>query len=367
MKEAATLADLVTSFDLVDGTGTVQTYKKQKARKHAVNFGALGIMTSVTIRIEPRQAATAQAYTLSYTNDTMTEVMDEMLLQIKRDCTNGQFNWFPGHQKFVLFCIHKIGEASAAAAARGKTLDDLTATNYFFAPQSVADRQAETEQFDAIVATQFNSAAFVDETCDVTSYTMNVLTSPHVFGAGSFPALGYYDRMCMSSLCDDLNACAYQYQVLQNGTILPSRRYTNLDVSVPLSRMSEVFVAFEQQRLALFGGACLSSYGVSLHVRLMNAPGVALLGPAKGKRAVLEIVTHVPSHTLAWREQAMQDTLRHIVVDVVGDEAYFHAGKNSPASFRMAAQAGKSQFRKSQSKRFETYSFASSLRLREVN
>ncbi|MES1912407.1 MAG: hypothetical protein MHM6MM_004688 [Cercozoa sp. M6MM] len=352
LKEAATLADLLTSFDVVDGTGSLHTYKKKQARKYGVNFGALGVMTAVTLRVEPRQAATAHTYTLSYTNDTMTTVLNDMLQQIKRDCSNGQFNWFPGQHKFVLFCINKIGEANAAAASLGKTLDDLTGTNYFFAPQSVADRSAEMQRFDAIVAAQFDSAAFSARTCGLTSYTVNALASPHVFGAGTFPALGYFDRLGMSSLCDDLNACAYQYSVQQDGSVQPSRRYTNLDVSVPLKRLSDIFVAFEQQRLALFDGACLSSYGVSLHVRLMNAPGVALLGPSKGKKAVLEIVTHIPSHMLASREQAMQDTLRHIVLNMVGDKAYFHGGKNSAASFRMAAQSGKSQF--SQSKKFES-------------
>ncbi|MES1908455.1 MAG: hypothetical protein MHM6MM_001390 [Cercozoa sp. M6MM] len=324
LKEAATVADLVTAFNVVDGIGNLQTYQKQSASKHAVNFGALGVLTSVTLRIERRQAATAQTYTLEYTNDTMTTVLDSMIQQIESDCTNGQFNWFPEQHKFVLFCIDKIGEAAAAVASRNKTLSDLTAVNYFFAPQSVADREAEVQQFDAIVAAQNDTAAFVAQSCATTSYMAQVLTSPYLFGAGSFPALGYYDRISMSSLCDDLNSCGYQYTVL-NGTASASRRYTNLDVSVPLDRLGDILVDFERQRFSRFDGACLASYGVSLHVRLMNSPGKALLGPTRGKRAVLEIATHIPSHTLASREQAMQDTL-----------------------------AGKSQFQPPQSSQFES-------------
>ncbi|MES1910841.1 MAG: hypothetical protein MHM6MM_003369 [Cercozoa sp. M6MM] len=357
-KGSGHLNELVEAIEVVDATGQIREYTGHRARQLAVNFGTLGVMLSVTLRLQPRQVMEVATFlTPEYTDVRIAT--QEVVDTIHSQCSHGQFNWFPAHKKFLVFCFDQKG----ALEDTDYTEANLTAVNYFFSPKTADMIAAETSQLNEMTRLAHqNFTAWVKQSNDAMIPKMLGASSPYLFGVSSFPAVAYRDQLVMTNRCDKISrtyakddpnrqGCAYEF----------GRGYINLETCVPLESLGDILAAFDSVRNEEFGGASFGSSAVSIVMRLTNPSGVAFLGPRRGQRVCVEATSHVPTDpTLMNIESSMRNRFEQIMFEVVKEstlfgesQAYLHTGKNAHSSFRAAMDYGMSQFRTIDTLRFE--------------
>lgn len=301
------ISEYVRGFSVVDAKGNIRRFPKAAA----VNFGALGVMIDVTLEVQDRSSV--QVSSQLFTN------LSSMVAEAEANCAYGQFNYFPEHEKTLLFCIDDSNKT-----------DNLTGNNFFFTPVDQTQKDEETDFYDWLNALPENDWNYYTKV--VTKKFLEDANTPLLFGGTSWPVHGHKDKILHSNYCEQSTGCAYEWTP---GT--KSRRYYNLDVSIPRERMIPALEAWDDLRKTKYNGAAMASFAVSIHARFGASSGDLLLGPSSGKRVSIEAVSHFPTNPFEIsRDFAMIKDLEKILKSQPG--SYLHPGKNSLNSFRGSKQ-----------------------------
>jgi FAD/FMN-containing dehydrogenase len=110
------LSQRVAALKLVLADGSVQTFTEGASdptvwRALITSLGLLGVVVEVGVRVEP-----AFKLAVEVTVHEEAELLAAGPFALLEGCAWGQFNWFPGHRKFLRWCGKVSGEAVDANA-----------------------------------------------------------------------------------------------------------------------------------------------------------------------------------------------------------------------------------------------------------
>lgn len=102
----AVISNIIQSITLVDAAGNLRDFTKGTTPEHiwkslTANFGLLGIVTQVRLKVQP--AANLDVHVTYFKESALFNTPDGVFGPVK-DCDFGVMNWFPGTRKFMKVC-----------------------------------------------------------------------------------------------------------------------------------------------------------------------------------------------------------------------------------------------------------------------
>lgn len=121
-KNRNVLSQQVVSIDLIDATGTLNTYSRGTTgqtdpdlwKSLTTHLGYLGVLTRV--RIEVSDATNTHVKITFHEEDELFTAGADSVLNDIKDCDYGQYNWFPSLNQYLRTCGKTTTEAAEAGA-----------------------------------------------------------------------------------------------------------------------------------------------------------------------------------------------------------------------------------------------------------
>lgn len=96
------MSEYVESLEMIDTTGKFHVFVGQEARDYATHLGVLGVVTEVTLRVEPE-------FKLRYGSEGDSDANLEMIIEtLVRQHSYGRVSWFAGAGRYVLEYFDKV-------------------------------------------------------------------------------------------------------------------------------------------------------------------------------------------------------------------------------------------------------------------
>ena len=123
MKHSSVLSSSVTGVTLLNGVGKEVKYHGDNAAMKAIraNLGALGFITSFTLKVQP---AFNLAVNIDYPSTTQLFDKQVGVLQMVNHCDFGEMLWFPNQNKLIRVCGNQTSNATEKDA-RSQVINPL--------------------------------------------------------------------------------------------------------------------------------------------------------------------------------------------------------------------------------------------------
>ena len=110
----SSIQDRLVSARLVDGSGDIRVIDGAELDYVATNLGVLGILTSVTLKLEPSFKVQAETHAFPDVD------LDTKILGVAQSHYSTTVTWFPGQHSFTTTTYDKVPEATPGEARNGQ-------------------------------------------------------------------------------------------------------------------------------------------------------------------------------------------------------------------------------------------------------